>query len=190
MLVNDDRVKIGAAIVLTSPFLPMLFQGEAWASSSPFQYFVDFEDEPDLARAVTEGRRKEFEGFGWKPEDVPDPQDPATFARSKLNWDEIDQPRHAAILDWYRRLVHLRRSLPALTTGRLDLIEVRCDGHEEWLLFERESVTVVANFARENRRISLRPGRPTDVLLASKPPQEVSDDAITMAPESVVILGG
>jgi maltooligosyltrehalose trehalohydrolase len=168
----------------------MLFQGEEWDASSPFQYFVDFDDEPDLARAVTEGRRKEFAAFGWRPEDVPDPQNYATFERSRLRWDELRQPEHAEIFEWYKRLIQLRRSTPALTTGRLDLIDVRCDGHEQWLLFERESVTVIANFAKESRRIGLRPGRPTDVLLASKPPEELSDDALTMAPESVVILGG
>jgi maltooligosyltrehalose trehalohydrolase len=189
MLVSSDRLKIGAAIVLTSPFLPMLFQGEEWAASSPFQYFVDFEDEPELARAVTEGRRKEFEGFGWKPEEVPDPQDADTFVRSKLRWEEVSEADHAEILDWYKRLIQLRRSNAVLTTGRLDLIEVRHDEHQQWLLFERESVTVIANFATDIRRVGLRSGRPTGVLLASKPPLEITEEAITLPPECVVILG-
>jgi maltooligosyltrehalose trehalohydrolase len=188
-LVGCDRVKIGAAIVLTAPFLPMLFQGEEWASNSPFQYFVDYHEEPELAKAITEGRRSEFAGFGWKPEDVPDPQDPATFERSKLNWEEIGEPSHADMLQWHRQLIHLRRSVPALTTGRLDLIEVRYDAHEEWLLFERESVTVVANFATDARRIGLRTNRPIGVLLASKPPLDIDEETITLAAESVVILG-
>jgi maltooligosyltrehalose trehalohydrolase len=189
MLISRDKLKIGAAIVLTSPFLPMLFQGEEWASSSPFQYFVDFHDEPELAKAVSEGRRHEFEAFGWKPEDVPDPQDPATFERSKLRWDEITEPDHADILDWYTRLIHLRRARPSLTTGRLDLIDVRSNEQEQWLLYEREAITVIANLATDDRRIMLRPGRPTELLLASKPPTELSDDVIALPPESVVILG-
>jgi maltooligosyltrehalose trehalohydrolase len=189
MLINRDKLKIGAAIVLTSPFLPLLFQGEEWASSSPFQYFVDFYDEPELAKAVSEGRRHEFEAFGWKPEDVPDPQDTATFDRSKLRWDETTAPDNADILDWYTRLIHLRRARPSLTTGRLDLIDVRSNEQEQWLLYEREAITVIANFARENRRITLRAGRPTEVLLSSKPPLDLSDEAMTMLPESVVILG-
>jgi maltooligosyltrehalose trehalohydrolase len=189
-LVSIDQAKIGAAIVLTSPFLPLLFQGQEWGASTPFQYFVDYHEEPDLARAITEGRRKEFEAFGWRPEDVPDPQDPETFQRSKLNWDELSGPRHADLLQWHKQLTWLRRSTPALTTGRLDLVDVRCDDDEKWLLYERESVTVIANFAAEERRIPLRSGRPTEVLLASKAPLELGGDAITLAPESVVILGG
>jgi maltooligosyltrehalose trehalohydrolase len=190
MLVNRDKLKIGTAIVLTSPFLPMLFQGEEWAASSPFQYFVDFHDEPELAKAVSEGRRHEFEAFGWRPEEVPDPQDPATFERSKLRWEEVGRPDHADMLDWYTRLIHLRRSVHALTTGRLDLIDVRSNEQEQWLVFEREAITVVANFANANRRIGLRFGRPTEVLLASKEPLELSEEGVTMPPESVVILGG
>jgi maltooligosyltrehalose trehalohydrolase len=189
MVINRDKLKIGAAIVLTSPFLPMLFQGEEWAASSPFQYFVDFHDEPELAKAVSEGRRREFEGFGWKPEDVPDPQDPETFERSKLRWEEVGESDHADILEWYTRLVHLRRTRPALTTGRLDLIDVHSNEQEQWVLYEREAITVIANLAEDERRIALRPGRPTEVLLASKPPIELSGDAIRLPPESVVVLG-
>lgn len=188
-LVNDDRAKLAAAIVLLSPYIPMLFQGEEWSASSPFQYFVDYADEPELARAITAGRRQEFAAFGWKPEDVPDPQDPATFERSKLNWDEIAQPRHAEMLDWRRRLIRLRRSRPALTTGRLDLIEVRYDEQEKWLLVEREGITIACNFDQQVRRIGLRSQRPIRILLASKPPEALSDEAIVMLPESVVVLG-
>ncbi|MGB6192401.1 MAG: malto-oligosyltrehalose trehalohydrolase, partial [Terracidiphilus sp.] len=84
-----ERSKIAAALVLTAPFVPMLFQGEEWAASSPFQYFANH-DEPEMARLVSEGRRKEFAAFGWKPEQIPDPEDPATFERSKLDWSEVN----------------------------------------------------------------------------------------------------
>ena len=90
-LTSLGKTKIAAAIVLTSPFLPMLFQGEEFAASTPFQYFTHHEEE-ELGRAVSEGRRKEFAAFGWKPENVPDPQAPETFERSKLQWAEIDTP--------------------------------------------------------------------------------------------------
>ena len=95
---------MAAALLLTAPFVPMLFQGEEWAASTPFQYFTDHED-PDLGRAVTEGRRREFAAFGWDPEDVPDPQAPETFARSKLRWDERHEGGHGRVLDWYRQLI-------------------------------------------------------------------------------------
>ncbi|MCC6493607.1 MAG: malto-oligosyltrehalose trehalohydrolase [Pirellulales bacterium] len=189
MLVNRDRAKMAAAIVLLSPFIPMLFQGEEWACSSPFQYFVDYGDEPELAAAITEGRRREFADFGWQPEDVPDPQERATFERSRLRWEEVAEPAHADVLEWHRRLIQVRRSMPALTTGRLDLIDVRYDEAEQWLLVEREGVTIACNFADEERQISLRAQRPYKVLLASKAPPQVSGESIVLAPESVAVLG-
>ena len=81
--------------MLTAPFVPMLFQGEEWAASTPFQYFTDHED-PELGRPVSEGRSAEFASFRLAADDVPDPQDPATFERSKLRWDELSEPGHAA----------------------------------------------------------------------------------------------
>jgi maltooligosyltrehalose trehalohydrolase len=83
-VVGLERAKIAAAFVFMSPFVPMLFQGEEWAASSPFQYFADHAD-PEMARAVSEGRRREFAAFGWAPESIPDPERPETFQRSKLD---------------------------------------------------------------------------------------------------------
>jgi maltooligosyltrehalose trehalohydrolase len=188
-LVTTDRAKIGAAIVITAPFLPMLFQGEEWGASSPFQYFVDYHEEQELAKAISDGRRHEFEAFGWQPEDVPDPQEAETFQRSKLRWDEVEHGEHAKLLEWHKQLIWLRRSTPALTTGRLDLVDVRFDEAQRWLIYEREAITVVANLAAEERTVPLRPGRPTKVLLASTPACDVSPDQVVLAPESVVILG-
>ena len=87
MLVSPAKLKIGAALVLTSPFVPMLFQGEEWGASTPFFYFTDYH-EPKLANAVREGRCREFAAFGWKPEDTADPQARETFDGSVLNWRE------------------------------------------------------------------------------------------------------
>ncbi|MGZ3678250.1 MAG: malto-oligosyltrehalose trehalohydrolase, partial [Ktedonobacterales bacterium] len=72
-LLSPRRLKVAAALVLTAPFVPMLFQGEEWGATTPFQYFTDHQD-ANLARAVSEGRRNEFAAFGWNPDDVPDPQ--------------------------------------------------------------------------------------------------------------------
>ena len=89
--------------MLTSPFTPMLFMGEEWAASTPWQYFTSHE-EPELAEAVRAGRRREFAAHGWAAEDVPDPQDPATVERSTLDWSELGhRGAHAAMLDWHRR---------------------------------------------------------------------------------------
>jgi maltooligosyltrehalose trehalohydrolase len=75
-------------LVLPGPFIPLLFQGEEWGAGTPLPYFTNHAD-PDLGQAVSRGRRSEFAAFGWAPEDVPDPQDPQTFRRSKLKWSEL-----------------------------------------------------------------------------------------------------
>jgi len=189
-LTTKDRAKVAAAMVLTAPFVPMLFQGEEFAATSPFQYFADFADDPDLARAVSEGRRKEFGQFGWKPEDVPEPGSPETFERSKLHWDELDREPHRELLEWHRELIRLRRDLPQLTDGRLDLICTDSSEDEQWLFVERGLVSIVANLADVPRKIPLRDGRPTDILLASVTGGiEVAEDSIVLPPHSVAILG-
>ena len=85
---DDDQLVCAALLTLCSPFTPMLFQGEEWAASTPFQFFTSH-PEPELGRAVAEGRIAEFERMGWDAADVPDPQDPATYDRSNLDWSEL-----------------------------------------------------------------------------------------------------
>ncbi|WP_408897196.1 malto-oligosyltrehalose trehalohydrolase [Nocardioides sp. R1-1] len=111
---DDERLLCAALLTLASPFTPMLFQGEEWAASTPFAFFTSH-PEPELATATAEGRLAEFERMGWDPDEVLDPQDPATFERSRLDWSERGNGRHARILAGYRRLAALRRELPALT---------------------------------------------------------------------------
>lgn len=106
--------RVGATLLLTAPFTPMLFMGEEWAASTPWQFFTSH-PEPELAAAVATGRRREFAAHGWSDGEVPDPQDPQTFARSRLDWAELDKPEHREMLDFYRRLIALRRSRPDLS---------------------------------------------------------------------------
>ena len=141
-LVDVQRARAAAALLLTSPFTPLLFQGEEWAASSPFQYFTDHHD-PDLARRVSEGRRGEFASFGWRG-DVPDPQDRATFERSKLRWDEVGEPAHREMLDWYRELIALRRKLPAIASVG-EGVDAAADEAERRLTFSRPGVRVLVN---------------------------------------------
>ena len=107
---TDDLVAAEAALILLSPFTPMLFMGEEWGTRRPFQFFTDHA-EADLAQAVTQGRRDEFASFGWSADEVPDPQDPSTVEASVLDWAEPLQPAHARMLAWYRDLIVLRRRL-------------------------------------------------------------------------------
>ena len=154
-LMSRGKVKIGAALVLTSPFVPLLFQGEEWGAATPFLYFTDHQ-EPALAAAVGQGRCQEFAAFGWKPEEVPDPQARETFERSKLKWTEISQPSHQEVLGWHQRLIQLRHAEPALNDGQLDRVKVRFDEMEQWLVVERGGLSIVCNLAACPRQISVR----------------------------------
>lgn len=140
-LVDAARLKIAAALLLTSPFTPMLFQGEEWAASTRFMYFTDHAD-PAVGKAVSEGRRREFTAFGWQPENVPDPQDPGTFERSKLRWDEIDEPAHREMLEWYRALIALRRRL---VPASINDVRATADVARRTVSFARPGLELHAN---------------------------------------------
>jgi maltooligosyltrehalose trehalohydrolase len=144
-LVTPARLRIGAALVFVSPFVPMLFQGEEWGASSPFPYFTDHQD-PELAEAVRRGRTHEFEAFGWRPDQVPDPQAESTFRSAVLDWSEREREPHAEILAWYRALSRLRASAPELRDGRRDRVEVRWEDERCWIWVRRGGVTMAANW--------------------------------------------
>ena len=187
-LMSKGRLKIGAALVLTSPFVPMLFQGEEWGSTSRFQFFTNFE-EPELAQAVREGRRKEFAAFGWSPDEVPDPQDPATFERSKLKWEELAAAPHSELLEWHQKLIALRRRETALTDGRLDRVVVQFDERAGWLVVERGAITVACNLAESRQVAPIGSHRPNTLRLGSEPKIQVRGDGLELPPDSVAILG-
>ncbi len=189
-LVSVDRIKIGAAIILLSPYVPLLFQGEEWAAGTPFQYFVDFEREPELAKAVAAGRRKEFAGFEWEGKEVADPTARSTFERSRLDWSEIGRAHHAEIRDWHRKLIRLRGQVSAVTDGRLDLVDVNYNESEECLRIQRGSFTILCNFSQESRVLDLPPGGPSQILLSSKPlPIHTMQGRISLPAEAVVAIG-
>jgi maltooligosyltrehalose trehalohydrolase len=142
------RLKMGAALVLCAPFIPLLFQGEEFAATTPFLYFTNHEEE--LGRRVSEGRRQEFAEFGWNPAEIPDPQDPATFQRSKLDWTEMKREPHASILQWHRQLIELRKSAPELTDGRLDRVRVEFCEDEGKLTLRRGAVSVAWNLSEDS----------------------------------------
>ena len=188
-LLNVGRLKVAAALVLTSPYIPMLFQGEEWAASAPFPYFTDHED-GELGEAVRRGRREEFAAFGWAPEDVPDPQDVATFDQARLDWPERERAPHGEVLDWHRRLIALRRETPSLgAVGRVGELDVRCDERAGWLVAARGEVTIAANLG-PRQRVPLCGGAHGRVLLASeadvRPPE---GEGIELPADSVALLG-
>jgi maltooligosyltrehalose trehalohydrolase len=146
-LVSEGRARIGAALLMVSPYVPLLFAGEEWNASSPFPFFASHTD-PELARAVSEGRRREFAAFGWDPADIPDPMDPRTFERARLDWAERGDESHAGILAWYRTLISLRRSTPELTDADRTAVDV-AGSADARLTVRRGPITVVANLGAE-----------------------------------------
>jgi maltooligosyltrehalose trehalohydrolase len=183
-LVSPGRLKIAGALLLTAPFVPMLFQGQEWGATTPFQYFTSHDDEL-LGRQVSEGRRREFAKFGWAPASVPDPQAVETFERSRLCWDEIERPPYNDLLDWYRALIDLRRRTPALRDGNCALCHVSCDEDTQWMLVRRGDIAIGANLSNEPRTIAL--GQTSRVLLASDAGVAVSE-GIHLPPESVAVV--
>lgn len=186
-LTTVGRAKIAAALVLTSAYVPMLFQGEEFGASSPFQYFTHHED-AELGKKVSEGRRSEFSAFGWEPAQVPDPQDVATFERSKLRWEEINQQPHAEILIWHKKLIALRSQYPSLTDGRMEEVKVSFDEAAGWLTMRRGEIEVVCNLAQGRQPIPIR-SKPESVV-SSETNYRVSDTEIELEPDSVAILKG
>ncbi|MEU8421787.1 malto-oligosyltrehalose trehalohydrolase [Micromonospora sp. NPDC048835] len=177
-------LRVGAVLLLTAPFTPMLFMGEEWAASTPWQFFTSH-PEPELATAVALGRRREFASHGWAEGDVPDPQDPETFVRSRLDWAELDKPEHASMLSFYQRLIALRRSSSDLSDPRMH--EVSVQHGDQFLVMRRGDTLVVANFAGRGQGVSL-PGVARRVLLATGEGVTVMRDRIELPAETAAIV--
>ena len=185
--VGMNRAKVAAGIVLTAPFIPMIFQGEEYAASTPFQYFADHED-PEMAKAVKAGRQGEFAAFGWNPEDIPDPENVETFLRSKLGWQEVHQGCHEEMLTWYRSLIRLRRTSASLNDGRPRQVKVQFDEGERWLVMERGSVTVMCNLG--SGAVEFENTEKLSMVLASRTGVEVRESKVVLPSDSLVILSG
>ena len=181
-LMSDGLAKIGAALVLTSPYTPMLFMGEEWGASTPWQYFTDHDD-PDLGVAVRDGRRNEFKEFGWRPEEVPDPQDPATFERSTLDWAELDKDPHASMFAWHAALIALRHAEADLVAASTS---VTYDEDARWLVVRRGSLAVACNLDQGAQSVPL-PAGVTQVLLASAD-STIADASLLLPGQSVAIV--
>ncbi|MFC7549916.1 malto-oligosyltrehalose trehalohydrolase [Plantactinospora sp. GCM10030261] len=177
-------LRVGATLLLTSPFTPMLFMGEEWAAGTPWQYFTSH-PEPELAAAVANGRRREFGAHGWGPSDVPDPQDRSTYERSRLDWSEPERPGHRDMLDFHRRLIALRKAWPDLSDPRLDRVEVRHG--DQFLVIGRGRCLVAANLADRPQRVTL-PEAVRSVLLATEDGVSVTRGGVELPAESAVIV--
>jgi len=173
----------GAAMLLTSPYTPMLFMGEEWGARTPWQFFTDHTN-PEIARLTAEGRRGEFASHGWDADDVPDPQDPATFASSKLDWSEPATAPHDRLLGWYRDLLALRRSEPDLRDARLGTAEV--SWVDRRLSVRRGGHLVLVNLSDEPWHVDTS----GEVVLSWAPDVVVQDGRVSVPERSPVVLRG
>jgi maltooligosyltrehalose trehalohydrolase len=187
-LVEPEALGAIAALVLTAPFVPMLFQGEEWGSTSPFLYVTDHDD-PELAEAVRQGRRAEFAAFGWDPEQIPDPQSPDSFAASVLDWDSRLQPPHSELLTWYRRLLRLRREHPEFTATGPEDTRVRFDVQRRWLAVERGGFAIAVNLAGHAQLIARPPSARRVLGTYPDHPVVLGPDGLQLPPGTVAIMG-
>jgi maltooligosyltrehalose trehalohydrolase len=189
MILGVAQLKAIAALTILSPFVPLLFQGEEWGSKSPFLYFTDHEN-LELGRLVAEGRSKEFSAFLWHG-DVPNPQDAGTFARSKLNWQELSRPPHAEMLAWYRALIRLRRDkvvTPGESAEDSAKPATNFDAAAQWLTFVHNGVLAVFNLADAAQTVPLPDGEWT---LAQRSDSSEATPLKVMPPQSTFIyIGG
>ena len=184
-LTSPAHAKIAAALTLTAPFIPMLFQGEEWAATSPFQYFTDHEDK-ELAGLVSEGRKKEFAGIISETDEVPDPQDLSTFENSRLKWEEVSQEKHQDMLAWYKELIALRKARPELRDGALEMADVEFDEDDQWLSMQRGGIVALFTLSQEGYEAELEDG--VSLLLASDAGVTLKDGQLRLSGPGVAIL--
>ena len=175
VILDDAALAATAALVLLSPYTPMLFMGEEWGTRTPFQFFTDHEED-DLARSVSEGRVREFAGFGWDADEIPDPQAAATVEASRLRWSELDEAEHARVLAWYQALTTLRRNLDwSQRTAWPQVDEI-----DDVLMVTYDDIVVAANLSGQER-----PAPALSTVLLSWDPFDAA--ALSLSPGQTLI---
>jgi maltooligosyltrehalose trehalohydrolase len=171
-LLPFEGLKVAAGAVLLSPYIPLLFMGEEYAAPSPFLYFTSFSD-PDLIEAVRKGRQEEFGKFEW-PSEPPDPQSQETFNRSRIKWGSRNKEKGAVLLKFYRRLICLRQTVPALSTVDNEHLKVLAQEDKKILYLHRwqeeSHVFIIMSFNRKimQARVHLPEGKWLKVLDSSE----------------------
>jgi maltooligosyltrehalose trehalohydrolase len=186
-LMSEGRLRIGAALVLAGPFVPMLFQGEEWGSRGVFQFFTDHRD-AELGRAVRVGREAEMRAFGWTVSAVPDPQAEATLVASRLDWAELGQPRAQAMLDWHRRLIRLRRLRPKGSAPTV----ARFDEAAGWMTVDCSGILIAFNLGPEPISVPLPEqasgARPWHLTMAWPAGIQAAGGGVTLGPDELAIF--
>ncbi len=179
---TGGQLAIKAALALGSPYTAMLFMGEEWGASTPFQFFSSH-PEPELARATGEGRKSEFAEHGWDADDIPDPQEPQTFQRSKLNWEEVDAGEHARLRRLYRDLIALRHNEPDLGDPWLDHLVLDYDEDQHWVIMRRNRLVIACNLGTEPTTVPV-----TGELVLAWDTPTVNDETTELPAHSFAIL--
>jgi maltooligosyltrehalose trehalohydrolase len=182
-LTSPELLRVGAVLLLTSPFTPMLWMGEEWAASTRWPFFTSH-PEPELAEATGKGRIEEFATHGWEVEQMIDPQDPEAYRSAILRWDELAEPDHASMLQFYRALIALRGAEPDLRDPSLASTRVDYDETARWFVMHRGSFRVVANLAADKQDVPVAGG---EIVLATAE-ATVAADVVTLPGESAAIV--
>ena len=199
-----EMQKLLAAAVLLSPYLPMLFMGEEWSEPNPFLYFVSHTD-PELADAVRKGRKEEFAAFHAQGE-APDPVDEKTFLQSKLQWSLTNDPQHRRMLAFYKELIRLRTSQPALRSLDRKALHAEANADKGWLMLHRwtegQDLVCWMNFSKKEQTV-MPPSHMLNWQLllhsasrewdgSASAPAQLSggvpgNTALVLAPESIIV---
>ncbi|MCE7068496.1 malto-oligosyltrehalose trehalohydrolase [Dyadobacter sp. CY326] len=199
-LVSFEMQKLLAGAVFVSPYLPMLFMGEEYSEPNPFMYFVSHTD-PELAEAVRKGRKREFAAFHLEGE-APDPMSEETFGNSKLQWELVDLGPHQVMLQYYKKLIALRKQESTLHNADREAIAVEADEANETIVVRRwsnkQEVVAILNFAKSDREFTLPEGQnawrkliaSSDALWngAGNVPDSVANNAISVPAESFALF--
>ena len=184
-IIGTERTKIALGLVLTAPFLPMLFQGEEYAASTPFLYFADHKD-PEMAKLVSEGRKKEFAAFGWDANQIPNPEDLSTFTASCLNWSEVHEGTHGEMLEWTKKLIQLRRHSSSLNDGDRGHLQVTFSEEDKWLRMNRGELCIFTNLGKEAQHFPV--GEEYRLELASLPKETSLVDRVVTVPANGFVI--
>lgn len=193
--INTSLLKVAAAAMLLSPYIPMLFMGEEYADDAPFNYFVDHQDK-ELIDAIRDGRKKEFEHDNWDI-DPPDPKSRETFVASKLQWNKRTDSKHSQVLKWYKELISLRKARRALKNYDKNDVRVHILGNKAYALHrksedQQDELLAIFNLSEEQLNyLPLTQFNHWKKLLSSTEnelyPTRLGNDAISIPGQSVAI---
>lgn len=192
-LVSFDMCKLMAGAVFISPYLPMLFMGEEWAATNPFLFFISHTDE-QLAALVNKGRKAEFSYFNWQGE-PPDPRLEKTFSDSMLQWHLRDKQPHSHMFAYYKKLISLRKSMPALSHPDRTTTNAEADNLNKLVRVERwtsnQHLECILNFSDKEQPLPVDMSLSYKRVLSSSDPEWGGRSGTpnnTILPESIIIL--